>query len=70
MGIVTGGTMANFTALVAARHALLKGVDWDVEANGLLGAPPLTVVTSDESHITIFASLQMLGLGRERVVSD
>ena len=68
MGIVTGGTMANFTAMAAARHALLKGAGWDVEANGLFGAPPLTVVTSDESHITIFASLQMLGLGRERVV--
>ncbi len=68
MGIVTGGTMANFTALAAARHALLKSVGWDVEANGLFAAPPLTVVTSDESHITIFAALQMLGLGRERVV--
>ncbi len=68
MGLVTGGTMANFTALAAARHALLKTVGWDVEANGLFGAPPLTVVTSDESHISIFAALQMLGLGRERVL--
>jgi glutamate/tyrosine decarboxylase-like PLP-dependent enzyme len=68
MGIVTGGTMANFTALAAARHALFKSVGWDVEANGLFDAPPLTVVTSDESHITIFAALQMLGLGRERVI--
>jgi glutamate/tyrosine decarboxylase-like PLP-dependent enzyme len=68
MGLVTGGTMANFTALAAARHTLLKSVGWDVEANGLFDAPPLTVVTSDESHITIFAALQMLGLGRERVI--
>jgi glutamate/tyrosine decarboxylase-like PLP-dependent enzyme len=68
MGIVTGGTMANFTALAAARHALLRSTGWDAEADGLFGAPPLTVVTSDESHITIFASLQMLGLGRERVI--
>lgn len=68
MGIVTGGTMANFTGLAAARHALLKGAGWDVEADGLFGAPPLNVVTSDESHITVFASLQMLGLGRERVL--
>lgn len=68
MGIVTGGTMANFTALAAARHALLKSVGWDVEARGLFDAPPITVVTSDESHITIFAALQMLGLGRERVI--
>jgi glutamate/tyrosine decarboxylase-like PLP-dependent enzyme len=68
MGIVTGGTMANFTGLAAARHALLKRVGWDVETKGLFDAPPITVVTSDESHITIFAGLQMLGLGRERVV--
>ncbi|NOT59750.1 MAG: aspartate aminotransferase family protein [Acidobacteria bacterium] len=67
MGLVTGGTMANFTGLAAARHALLKSVGWDVEADGLFGAPALTVVTSDESHISIFAALQMLGLGRERV---
>ena len=68
MGIVTGGTMANFTGLAAARHALLKRAGWNVETDGLFGAPPFTVVTSDESHITVFASLQMLGLGRERVV--
>jgi glutamate/tyrosine decarboxylase-like PLP-dependent enzyme len=66
MGLVTGGTMANFTGLAAARHALLKRAGWDVEADGLFGAPPFTVVTSDESHITIFAALQMLGLGRAR----
>ena len=68
MGIVTGGTMANFTGLAAGRHALLKRAGWEVETAGLFGAPPLPVVVSHESHITIFASLQMLGLGRERVV--
>jgi glutamate/tyrosine decarboxylase-like PLP-dependent enzyme len=67
MGVVTGGTMANFTGLAAARHALLKRAGWDVETQGLFGAPPFTVVTSDESHVTVFAALQMLGLGRERV---
>jgi glutamate/tyrosine decarboxylase-like PLP-dependent enzyme len=67
MGVVTGGTMANFTALAAGRHALLRRASWNVEEQGLFGAPELPVVTSDESHITIFASLQMLGLGRGRV---
>lgn len=67
LGVVTGGTMANFTALAAARHALLRDAGWNVEEQGLIGAPELAVVTSDESHITIFASLQMLGLGRTRV---
>jgi glutamate/tyrosine decarboxylase-like PLP-dependent enzyme len=68
VGFVTGGTMANFTALAAARHALFHKLDWDVEEQGLLGAPEITVVANDESHVSIFASLQMLGLGRDRVV--
>ncbi len=68
LGFTTGGTMANFTALAAARHALLRRVDWDVEEQGLIGAPHITVLTSDESHVSVFASLQMLGLGRGRVI--
>lgn len=68
LGFTTGGTMANFTGLAAARHALLKSVSWDVEKQGLFNAPEITVVTSEESHVSIFAALQMLGLGRERVV--
>jgi glutamate/tyrosine decarboxylase-like PLP-dependent enzyme len=68
LGLVTGATMANFTALAAARHALLKTAGWNVEEQGLFGAPAITVVTSDESHASIFAALQMLGLGRQRVV--
>ena len=68
VGFVTGGTMANFTALAAARHALFRELGWDVEQQGLFGAPSITVVTSDESHVSIFASLQMLGLGSRQVV--
>ncbi|MBI1766375.1 MAG: aspartate aminotransferase family protein [Acidobacteria bacterium] len=67
LGFTTGGTMANFTALAAARHALLRDAGWHVEEQGLFGAPSITVVTSAESHVSIFAALQMLGLGRERV---
>ncbi|HEX8890903.1 MAG TPA: aminotransferase class V-fold PLP-dependent enzyme [Pyrinomonadaceae bacterium] len=65
---VTGATMANFTALAAARHAVLERVGWNVEADGLIGAPPITVIVSDESHPTLFKSLGLLGLGRNRVV--
>ncbi len=65
VGFVTGATMANFTALAAARHAVLARVGWDVERHGLQGAPPVTVVTHAGSHVTVYASLQMLGLGRE-----
>lgn len=67
-GIVTGATMANFTCIAAGRHAVLADAGWNVEEQGLIGVPSLTVVTSDESHVSIFAALQMLGLGRERVL--
>jgi glutamate/tyrosine decarboxylase-like PLP-dependent enzyme len=67
VGFTTGGMMANFTALAAARHAVLARVGWDVETRGLYGAPEIDVVIGDEAHVTIHASLQMLGLGRERV---
>jgi glutamate/tyrosine decarboxylase-like PLP-dependent enzyme len=65
VGFVTGATMANFTALAAARHGVLAETGWDVERHGLQGAPPVTVVTHEGSHVTVYASLQMLGLGRE-----
>ena len=67
-GFVTGATMANFTALAAARHALLKRAGWDVEAEGLFGAPPLNVVAGDEVHVSLLKALGLLGLGRERVI--
>lgn len=65
---VTGATVANFTALAAARHAVLKAVGWNVEADGLFGAPPITVVVGEEAHPTLFKSLGLLGLGRNRVI--
>ncbi|HSV14806.1 MAG TPA: aminotransferase class V-fold PLP-dependent enzyme, partial [Tepidisphaeraceae bacterium] len=65
---VTGATVANFTALAAARHALLARAGWDVEAQGLFGAPPIQVVIGEEAHPSVIKSLGMLGLGRERVV--
>ncbi len=66
--VVTGATMANFTALAAARHALLERAGWDVENDGLFCAPPLTVVVGDEVHSSLLKALGMLGLGRNRVV--
>lgn len=66
--LVTGATMANFTALAAARDAVLARVGWDVEADGLFGAPPIAVIVGDEVHASLIKALGMLGLGRERVV--
>src|SRR5262245_63597123 len=68
VGYTTGATMASFTGLAAGRHELLRRSGWDVERQGLFGAPELPVVVSDESHVTIFAALELLGLGRDRVI--
>lgn len=67
VGFVTGGTMANFTCLAAARNEVLKRAGWDVEADGLYGAPEVHVVLGDEAHSTVFSALRYLGLGANRV---
>jgi glutamate/tyrosine decarboxylase-like PLP-dependent enzyme len=66
VGFVTGCQMANFTALAAARHEVLRRVGWDVEADGLTGAPAIDVLVSEESHYTITMALRLLGLGGAR----
>jgi glutamate/tyrosine decarboxylase-like PLP-dependent enzyme len=68
-GFVTGTTTANFSALAAARTALLQRAGWNVEEDGLFGAPPIKVVVGAEVHVSLLKALSMLGLGRSRVVS-
>ena len=65
---VTGATMANFMCLAAARTELLEKQDWDVEGDGLFGAPEIQVVVSDEVHPTVLKALRLLGLGVNRVI--
>jgi glutamate/tyrosine decarboxylase-like PLP-dependent enzyme len=65
---VTGATVANLCGLAAARHAVLERAGWNVEANGLFGAPPVTVIIGAEAHPSVSKSLGILGLGRTRVV--
>jgi glutamate/tyrosine decarboxylase-like PLP-dependent enzyme len=64
---VTGATVANFSALAAARHAVLAQAGWNVEAEGLFGAPPITVVVGEEVHPSVTKALGMLGFGRNRL---
>ena len=64
---VTGATMANFTALGAARRSVLADVGWDADRDGLFGAPEVMVVVSEEAHATLHKALGLLGFGRERV---
>ncbi len=65
--LTTGATMANFTCLAAARHRVLAQAGWDVEAQGLFGAPPITVVVGEQVHGSVLKVLSLLGLGRERI---
>lgn len=67
VGFATGCQMANFTCLAAARHAMLRSVGWDVEADGLQGAPRLNLIASAESHITIDVAMRYLGLGTNAI---
>ena len=66
-GVVTGATMANLTGLAAARHAVLSDGGWDVELQGLFGAPPITVIVGDEVHVSVLKALSLLGFGRDRL---
>jgi glutamate/tyrosine decarboxylase-like PLP-dependent enzyme len=67
--LVVGTQTAHVTALAAARHALLARAGWDVEQDGLFGAPPVTVVVGEEAHATLFKALALIGLGRRRVIT-
>ena len=62
---VTGCQMAHVTCLAAARHEVLRQIGWDVEANGLAGSPPITLVTGGRKHVTVDRALRLLGLGSE-----
>ena len=65
---VTGATVANFTALAAARHDVYMKAGWDIEGNGLIGAPPVSILIGEEAHPSVFKSLGLLGFGRNRVM--
>jgi glutamate/tyrosine decarboxylase-like PLP-dependent enzyme len=68
VGFVTGGQGANTTCLAAARHAVLAGAGWNVERDGLIGAPALRIVCGEQAHATVYTSLRLLGLGAQRAI--
>jgi glutamate/tyrosine decarboxylase-like PLP-dependent enzyme len=73
VGFTTGATMANFTALAAARSAVLRRAGWNVEEDGLQGAPRVRIVVGADVHTSLLVALRYLGLGRataERVPTD
>ena len=68
VGFVTGATVANAVGLSAARTKVLLDAGWDVDADGLFGAPEVTVLVGDDAHSSVFSALQMIGFGYRRVV--
>jgi len=68
VGFVTGATMASFVGLAAARHRVLADVGWDVEEDGLAGAPPIRILVGEEVHVAVLKSLRMLGIGSRHVI--
>jgi glutamate/tyrosine decarboxylase-like PLP-dependent enzyme len=68
VGFVTGATMANLVGLAAARGEVLRRAGWDVERNGLFGAPPVDVLIGEEGHATVYSALQFLGFGHDRPI--
>jgi glutamate/tyrosine decarboxylase-like PLP-dependent enzyme len=69
VGFTTGATMANFTCLAAARHAVLDRAGWDVETQGLTGAPPVRVVAGPHVHASMLVALRYAGLGAPEIVA-
>jgi glutamate/tyrosine decarboxylase-like PLP-dependent enzyme len=69
VGFVTCTTMANFSGLASARSALLQRSGWNVEEDGMFGAPPIRVIVGEEVHVSLLKALSMLGLGRSRVIT-
>ena len=67
VGFGTGATMANFAGLAAARHALLARAGWNVEDQGLFGAPEIRVIVGEEVHISLLKALTLVGFGKARV---
>jgi glutamate/tyrosine decarboxylase-like PLP-dependent enzyme len=69
VGLVSGATIANFVGLAAARGELLRRQGWNVEDDGLFGAPNLRVLIGADAHNTVFSGLRYLGLGEKRVTT-
>jgi len=69
VGFVTGATMASFTCLAAARSEVLRRFGYDLESEGMAGAPPISVFVGEEAHTTIFSALRYLGFGQRNFVT-
>lgn len=68
VGFVTGTTMANFCAVIAARYHLCKRMGWDIKSKGMNGAPPVRVIAGEEVHASMQRALLLAGFGLENII--
>lgn len=69
VAFVTGCEMAHVTCLLAARHALLQRRGWDVERDGMAGAPRIRVLAGPHRHGSADRALRFVGIGTGAVES-
>jgi len=67
VGFVTGAQMAHMTCLAAARHAVLRDRGWDVERQGLAGAPPIRVLANADRHGSVDRAVRYVGIGSDAI---
>ncbi len=67
--LTTGTQLAHFTGLAAARHAVLRDTGWDVNEQGIFGAPPIAVITSEQRHSSIDRAVRFLGIGTQHLIA-
>lgn len=66
-GFVSGSSIANLCALLAARYRILKNNNWDVTEKGLFNAPKIRIIVGKEAHSTVLKAISMAGLGKANI---
>jgi aromatic-L-amino-acid decarboxylase len=65
----SGCQLAHFTCLAAGRYAVLRDAGWDVNADGLFGAPQVRIISTDQRHATVDRALRFLGFGNRSIIT-
>src|SRR5436190_4005188 len=65
--LTSGATLANVSALAAARHWYGERHGADVEEAGLAALPPVPVLTGGHLHPSASKAFTMLGIGRSQI---
>jgi glutamate/tyrosine decarboxylase-like PLP-dependent enzyme len=67
VGFVSGTSIATLSGLAAARFRQLQNLGWDVNQQGLFGAPKIRLVLGKQTHGTVAKSISLLGFGQASI---